>query len=320
MTESGLYPYNRSRDELVNAAARKMGIPLANEPLSAEDNESMCEALNVLIKSWQAKNLFLWKYQDIYVFAQNGQNTYSLGETSTDHATTAYNGTVLNAAASASDTTIDVQVTTGFADTYYVGIELDDGNLFWTTESGAPSGTIITLSDALTSAASAGNVVYVYAEKAQRPQKLHYATLLQNWQLSSPTAINNSSEIPVTVLAIKDYKLQPNKASLGQIIQVMYDPMLTLGKLYTYQTPNDVTQVLVLQTTYPFQYFVVSSDTPDTPNEWLKALIYNLAWDCCEEFGIIGERADRIEKKAISYLAELLDYDQEFDSIYIQPA
>lgn len=318
--ESGQYPYNLARDELVNAAASKLGIVLANEPLSAEDNQKICQNLNVLIKSWQAKNLFLWKYQDVYVFPQYGQNSYSLGPNSTDHFTTDYNGTVLNTAAGSGDTTIDVQVATGFADTYNVGIELDSGYMFWTTQSGAAAGTIITLNAALTGTASAGNVVYVYATKGQRPQKVHYATLLQNWQLATPTSPSNASEIPVKVLAIKDYKLQPNKASMGQIIQIEYEPALTNGKLHTYQTPNDVTQVLIVQTTYPFQYFVQSSDTPDTPNEWLKALIYGTAYDSIEDFGIIGERALNIEKKAAIYLAELLDYDQEFDSIYIQPA
>jgi hypothetical protein len=297
-----------------------MGISTINEPLSAEDNATACEALNVLIKSWQAKDLFLWKYQDVVVFPQYGQATYSLGSTSTDHFTTNYSRTVLTAGSGASDTTIEVQSVTGFADDYYVGIELDSGYMQWTRQDGAAAGLVITIDNALTGAASAGNAVYVYAQKAARPQKVHYATLLQNWQLSSATAIDNSSETPLTVLATKDYFMMPNKASLGQVVQISYDPLLTNGKLSCYQTPNDVTAPIILQTTYPFEYFTTTTDEPDAPNEWLKALIYNLAWDLCDEFGINGERAASIKEKAQYYLQELLDYDQEFDSIYIQPA
>jgi hypothetical protein len=317
---SGLYNYNRNRDQLIDAAARKMGISTFNEPLSAEDNAIACEALNVLIKSWQAKDLFLWKYQDVIVFPQYGQATYNLGSTSTDHYTTNYSRTILTAASGASDTTINVQSATGFGATYYVGVELDNGYMFWTTQSGAAAGLVVTLTTGLYSAASAGNAVFVYQAKAARPQKVHYATLLQNWQLSSADAPNNSSETPLTVLATKDYFMMPNKASLGQVVQISYDPLLTNGKLSCYQTPNDVTSPIILQTTYPFEYFTTTTDEPDAPNEWLKALIYNLAWDLCDEFGINGERAASIKEKAQYYLQELLDYDQEMDSIYIQPA
>src|SRR6185436_1436929 len=49
----------------------------------------------------------------------------------------------------------------------YVGIELDDGTLHWSTISGTPS-TTMTIVDALTSAAASGNYVWWFTARAQR--------------------------------------------------------------------------------------------------------------------------------------------------------
>jgi len=113
--------------------------------------------------------------------------------------------------------------------------------------------------------------------------------------------------------------MQPNKESLGEIIQIYYQPALTTGKLFTYQTPNDVTSLLIMQTTYPFEILDSSIDEPDLPPEWLKAIIYGGARDCLTEFGIVGEKALEIKEQALVTKQALLDYDQEFESIFITP-
>ena len=53
-----------------------------------------------------------------------------------------------------------------------IGIELDDGTIQWTTINGAPAGSTVTLTDALTDDVASGNAVYVYTAKTNRPMKL----------------------------------------------------------------------------------------------------------------------------------------------------
>lgn len=312
MPTSGIYTYNLTAESIVNSIARKLGISTKNEPLDAADFDTILEAVNVMIQSWKSDNIQLWLYKDVTLFPQYGQYSYNLGATSTDHATTNYNQTTLATSASSGASTLDLSSVTGFADNYYVGVVLDNGYIFWTQQNGAASGNVITLDNTLTSAASAGNNVYVYAQKAQRPQKIHYATRIED---------NLGNETPVVTMPRMDYKLLTNKSATGDIIQIYYDPQLTLGKLWTYQTPDEVTKLLKMQVTYPFQILDSSVDEPDLPPEWLKAIIYNGARDCLTEFGISDQvKVSEIVTQAELSKAALLTYDQEFESIYITQA
>jgi hypothetical protein len=67
--------------------------------------------------------------------------------------------TTLSSGASATDTTIDVTSATGVTSGDIIGILLDDGSTQWTTVNGAPSGTTITITDALTGNTASGNSV-----------------------------------------------------------------------------------------------------------------------------------------------------------------
>lgn len=67
--------------------------------------------------------------------------------------------TTLSSAASATDTSIEVNDITGFSDGDPIGIELDDGTQHKTTINGAPSGSTINIDDAMPGAAAIGNDV-----------------------------------------------------------------------------------------------------------------------------------------------------------------
>lgn len=67
--------------------------------------------------------------------------------------------TSLAAAASSAATTVELAAVTGIASGDVLGIELDSGAWHWTTASGAPAGSVVTLAVALPSAAALGNRV-----------------------------------------------------------------------------------------------------------------------------------------------------------------
>lgn len=67
--------------------------------------------------------------------------------------------TELSSAASATDTSIEVDDITGFGDGDFIGILLDDGSQHQTTINGAPAGSTINLTDAMPGAAAVNNAV-----------------------------------------------------------------------------------------------------------------------------------------------------------------
>lgn len=67
--------------------------------------------------------------------------------------------TTITVAQVATDTTITVASVTSITSGDIVGLELDDGSTHWTTVNGAPSGSVVTLTNALPSGAAAGKRV-----------------------------------------------------------------------------------------------------------------------------------------------------------------
>lgn len=81
------------------------------------------------------------------------------GERVGEHMCTARADTTLSAGADASDTSVTVASATGIESGDVIGIELTDETTHWTTVSGAPAGTTVTLTDGLSGAASSGGLV-----------------------------------------------------------------------------------------------------------------------------------------------------------------
>lgn len=69
------------------------------------------------------------------------------------------NDTTLSVASAATDLTLDVVSDTGFSDGDFIGLLLDDGTQHQTTVNGAPAANVITITDAVPSAAAIGNYV-----------------------------------------------------------------------------------------------------------------------------------------------------------------
>ena len=91
---------------------------------------------------------------------------------------------------------IPVTSTTGFANGYNIGITLSDGTIQWTTESGSPSGSTITLAASLTGNVSNGAYVYVYqtANRISTPKRILHANRLRPSDGSSAPLVAVSRE------------------------------------------------------------------------------------------------------------------------------
>jgi len=311
MAVSGTAAFNYNLDQIVRSALRKIGAIAAGETPSPQMFQDAKDQLNILIKAWDATGLHIWTEEEAILFTQPSQVSYTLGGNTPDScAATSFTQTSLTANASAGATTISVLSATGFAANYYVGIPLSTGYIFWTQESGAPSGTTINLTTPLTSAATAGSYVYVYQSQIIRPLRV-----LGGRRYYIPSSIDT----PLIALSRIDYRNLPNKTTPGTITQYFYDPRggaATQGVFYVWPAPTDANSAVKFTYMRPIDDFVTSANTPDLPNEWLDAIVWNLALKLALEYDTPPQRYEMLKEQAVSSLDLVMGWDREPESIY----
>lgn len=310
MATSSSYNYNRTAEQVITSALRKIG-KVKNDTAKAPRTLLNVgrEELNDLIKHLHNDGLQMWKREQATLFQQVDTNTYSLGP-SGDHATASYVKTEIATAASETDTTIDVDSITGISNGDYIGVKVDDGTIHWTTVNGAPSGSTITLTDALDDDAAVDNEVYAYTTKIQRPLKI-----LDIWR-----HYDDGSDNTIDLVSISEYSEMTTKTRDGVATMAAYQPTLTNGKLYVWSEPDDVTVLLQFWYQKPIEDVDSLSDDLDIPQEWYLALVYNLALLLADnEDGLDPIRVSRVRKNAMLFKEQAMGWDNEDVSIFLEP-
>lgn len=308
MTTSGTATFVYNRDQIIKMAYRKLGIINASETPSAQLIQDASDALNLWVKALNATGLHIWTETEATVFLQPGQTGYDIGTGSTDHAAETYTSTTLSTAAASGATSINVTSATGFTTAYNIGVVLDSGSIFWTTQNGAVTGTSAPLLAGLSGSASAGNAVYVYQTNILRPLRV-----------VSTRRYNFASKIDTQMIAMSrvDYRNQPNKTATGVPTQTFYDPKggtNVMGRLHVWPAPSDATNAVRMTWWRPVQDFTSSANTPDLPQEWGLCLIWNLAKEMGPEFDVTPNRWAMIKEMATGHLDNVSGFDREPES------
>jgi hypothetical protein len=286
-----------------------------------------------MIKLWGTYGLHLWERKYAVVFPQLNQGTFVLGGLGPagDHAAlsspigSGYVVTTLASAAANGATTLSVTSVnsglntagagvTAISNAYNIGIQLDGGTVQWTTVSGAPSGTTVTLAAGLTGGASAGNYVYCYQTKLFKPMRIKDGFLRQK-----PDQTVNYNDVPVKIISREEYNRFGGKGAPGTPVQLFYDPQATSGNLYLYPTFVTCNMVLFIEFEKPIEDITNSGDNFDIPPEWMMALRTNLAYWIAPEYEVPKEKYDMIKEQAAGSLNLVLGWDQEDASILFQP-
>lgn len=309
MTTSGSTDFSVTRNDLIQAALEKIGVIADGETPSASQYTKGALSLNMLVKAFQADGMPLWAIKQGYVLPTTSTSSISLGP-SGGNATLSYVTTTATAAGSTAATTITVSSITGISASDYIGIALTDNSMQWTTVSGAPAGSTITLATGLTSAMSSGARIYTYTTKLQRPLKIIAAFR----KVSSSLARS-----PINVVAKDQIYSFGTLDSSGTPNQVAYDPQLSSGKLIIYPQFYGGDNLIELTFQTPFEDFDASSDEPSFPQEWFLAIVYNLAWVLSPDYGMPPTDRDKLSKEAMYWHEMALSFGIEQASIYFQP-
>jgi hypothetical protein len=312
MATSGSYDYLVTAGDVIIDALENIAVYDPGETLSAEDQATCLRSLNFLAKQWQGANdyspgLKTWSLKRGFLFLQKDQHEYALGPTG-DHATLEYVTTTLSGAEAAGQTALSVTSISGITAADYIGIELDDGSLHWSTVNGAPSGATVTIADALPSSASSGNRVFAYTTKLMRP--LHIRSIsLRN---------SDSSDWGLRILRnTEDYDKIPDKGAEGDPGSIYYQQNIPNGLLFTNSDPNDVTQVLSFTFVAPSEDYDSASDDIAYPQVWFLALSWGLAKIMAPKFKVPWTPDLEDIYKESTAIARNADPDTS--SLYFQP-
>ena len=298
MATSGSVDYNRTRDQIINGALRLCNVSGRGKAASADDIADASEALELMVKGLQKNGPFLWKKKEATVFIDQVSQSYLLGPTG-GHATSSYQETTLSVAGAAAAGTVTVTTVTGIASGDYIGIELDNDTMQWTTVNGAPAGSVLTLTAALTSAAAVGSTVYTYTTKMPRPLK-----------------ILETDEATVRIVSNEEYTSLSSKDATGPVNQLHYRPTLTNGTLFVWPVGETATDKIKITYQSPVEDFDSASNDPDFPQEWIETLKFLLASRYGPEVPINLKRQEWLTSVAESMLQDLLDWNGEDGSIF----
>jgi hypothetical protein len=332
MATSGTVTYKLGRNALVLSALRLVGAidPEALDTSTVQQGDMAIQALNMMMKSWEAKGIQLWEKRYAVIFPQLSQSQYVLGtpDSGGDHAclstplgtgfvqttVTSQVGLTLTVGSTSSSGTVGTPAI-AMTTTWNIGIQQTNGSLFWTTINGAPVGNVITLTATSGVNATAGSYVYAYQTKLWRPLRITDGFVRQ---------AASTNDVPITVISRENYNRFGNKTSTGTPIQAMYDPQLTSGYLYLYPAPSTVAQLIYLEVQKPIDDFGTSwasgsSEDYDMPQEWVEALKYNLALRLAPEYRVPRETYDQIKELAAVTYTQIDSWDQEQASVSFGP-
>ena len=312
MTTSGSSDYSTTRNDIIQEAYELGGVLRAGQAVSGAQLAKGSRVLNAMVKAWMASGIHIWTVVEAVLIPQSEQIAYDIGSASTDHVTlkSDYVETTLAAAAISGATSITVASATGIAASDKIAVVLDDGTVHFTTVSGAPAGAVITLLVGLADSAASGMKVMAYTSALVRPIKI---VAVRRKNLASGYETN------LTRLERLDYQALANKDSDGLPSQYYYDPQLALGKLYLYQRETAISEIITFTCHRPIEDFDAAADSPDLPQEWIKALNYGLALDLGDSFDIPEQRYGRIAAQFAATMSALAGHDREEGSVFLQP-
>lgn len=310
MATSGSYNFSLDRNQIIKSALEEVSAADIFDEVPQEYINLGNRRLNMMIKSWQTRGVSLPFTEEIIVFLPTSTSELTLSPTGSNACLASdFVSTTLNVTAASGSSSITVSSATGLAISDYIGIQLDDNTRQWTTISNI-AGTTITLATTLTGNAASANVVYSYTNKIQKPMR--FLDVRRRSQ---------GIDIPVEILARKDWFNLATKSYSGNVTQIHYQPKNTEGNLYIWQQNGSINDNLRCTVEYPAEDFDSASNDSMYPSEWYEAMIYGLAWRLGTggKFGVSESQLANLKAIADEAFAKVNDFDQEYTYVDFEP-
>jgi hypothetical protein len=187
----------------------------------------------------------------------------------------------------------------------FIGIELDDGTLQWTSIVGDLTDTTLPLLDTLTDTAATDNHVYTYVQKTQRPLEINEARVHRE----------DGGDVPIGIIDRRTYKALATKSSTGYPNQIYFDNQLDNAKLSVWPIGQTVKDYIIMTSKVPLMNMDTNANNFEIPAEWMEAIVYNLAVRIAPK---LGSQLDQLVPVLASELYQTLEgWDREDVSTFI---
>ena len=323
MATSGTYTYSVTAAQVIASAYEDLGIVSPGQTVPTALSTMALRRLNMIAKEWQgtadmSAGMKVWLRKRVTLFMAKGQHQYLIGPGSSDAmATLQYGRTTISANEAAGQTVLSITsntdtvtspgTTVTMAASDNIGIQLDDGTIQWTTISGTPT-TTATVAAALTVAASAGNYVWWFTNRAQRFTNTD-AVMLRD--------VNYHDSELGQFKAGSDYERRvASKYADGTPTSVLIEPLLTTTRVTLDSQPTDVLKTIVLTVLYPSENYDSTSDDIAFPQEYYLPLKWELQFQLHGGFGVAWTAAmDKAYTQSVGMAKQL---NPENSTLYFQ--
>ena len=313
MSVSGSFDFTQNRSEIISNSFVEAGVLRPDETPDSDESVFAAVQLNMMLKAWQADGLHVFANRQATLFLERDKINYKLGATG-DHATESFSTTAMRVAAVDTDTTMEVDSTTGMTAGDYIGVEIDDGTMHWDTVATVTDGDTVELTTGVDGAVAVDNVVYWYTTKIQRPLNVTNAYYRFN-----------SSDSRMYRISKSDYMRLSDKNTETQPSQFYFDKQLTNTELNLYGEPNSVLGQVVMSLQFPFDDMDAATDNLAFPAEWLEAIHLGLAYRLARSYRskdpktlILKQDSEQAKYAVMGFDEERADLDLHPDSRWLQ--
>ncbi len=312
---SGTSDYTETRDNIITRALRICSVVSDEEVPTNSMIASASQALNALVKQWDALGIHVWTETEGVIFPQPNQYKYELNpraipNPTVDHAAENWRLSNITSALGAGSTVVTLGTIYDFGLTDivigdHIGIVLDTGRVYWAL---VAFPNPLTLNVGLPSSASGNNFVFLYRDRLVQPLRI---------PSSRRFILSGQIETPMLVYSRLDYREMPNKQTNGTTTAFFYDPQLLSGFYWGWPSPSDVSALFRITFYRRIMDFVDGMNTPDLPIEWSNCLTWNLAKELGPEYDVPFQKySQMIIPRAAETLDMVSGWDREPESTY----
>lgn len=309
MATSGTTTFSQARDSLVLDSLVDTGIIGVGYVPDANTTEFAQRTLNLMLKTWMAEGLHLWKVKDFTLFLEKSDNTYLLGPSGDNWTIDTIVSTQIKTAAVSGATSIDIDSTTGITAGDYIGIEVDDGTMHWTTVVSITDSDTLVITTGIDDDAAIDNRVFTYTTKAARPTALHDLRVKDE----------DNNERPVNLISRNEYGNFSVKTDTGDPSNFYFQPTTTNATLKCYVSPSRCTDRLVGSAEFHIEDLTASNHDFDCPQEWLLPIRLNLGVLLMPAASAGSTEFKILKSLAQEYKDMVLGWDREQVSSFIEP-
>jgi hypothetical protein len=321
MATSGTTTFSVTRNEVIAASLRLLGVLEEGATPTAQATENSSLVLNMMLKDWMTDGIKLWTVTELTIPLKANQTSYTIGPSSTYDLNTnkplRLIQSFLRNVSNVTDQVAKVSLLSGGS-----GYTVQPTNPVSCT-GGSGTGAQFNLTYTGTTVTKA-----LLANDGGNDYAVGDVLTMSGGTFTTPATVtvdsllNTYIDLPMSILSQQEYNILGSKYNTGTVNSVYYWPYATYGELKVFLTPNastSTTYELHVTVQRPIEDITTANQTFDFPSEWFQCLRWGLASEIAADYGLPLDKLGGIIARAEQYKQRLMAWDTEYASTFFQP-